>query len=175
MQAIGRKCESKSAPFMPQYLRDMTMRTIKWLQLLALLLVVGGCSRNEPLTQEALEKELAAKQSSFSEGIQEAHSGRGEASPSIEITTEQTPGGEASASETPTTTGAGVSDDLKAPDGSVSAPPSKPSSPYAPLAEETPANSGEGVVVDKQRGDLGIRAPGMPEGYSVPYDRDSDK
>jgi len=149
------------------------MRTIKWLQLLGLLLLLGGCSKNEPLTQEALDKELASKQAGFSEGIKEAHSG-GEA-PAIEMSTEPSTEGETPASESPAAAGTGVNADLKAPDSSAPASASKPGSRYTPLAEEPSEDSEQGIVVDPQRGDLGIRTSGMPEGYSVPYDRDTDK
>lgn len=149
------------------------MRTIKWLQLLGLLLLLGGCSKNEPLTQEALDKELASKQAGFSEGIKEAHTG-GE-TPAIEMTVDQSSEGETPTGETPTAAGAGVNDDLKAPDSSVSASASNSGSSYTPLAEESAGDSEQGIVVDKQRGDLGIRTSGMPEGYSAPYDRDTDK
>lgn len=146
------------------------MRNIKWLQLSVLLLILGGCSRNEPLTQEALEKELAARRAGVSENIQDAHAS-GEEAPTIELGTGQKPEEEAPANEAPAAASPEISDDLKAPDST------KPflSSPPPPLAEESSGDTEQGIVIDKQRGDYGIRTEGMPEGYTVPYDRDTDR
>lgn len=149
----------------------MIMRNIKWLQLLVLMFILGGCSRNEPLTQEALEKELAARRAGVSEGIQDAHASGGEDAPAIELGTGQKPAEESPANETPRTDDTGVSDDLKAPDSTKPFP----GNPSAPPAEEPSGDTEQGIVIDKQRGDYGIRTEGMPEGYTVPYDRDTDR
>lgn len=147
------------------------MRNIKWLQLLVLLFILGGCSKNEPMTQEALQKELAARRAGVSEEIQSTHASGTEESPAIELGTGQKPAEESPANETPGTNDTGVSDDLKAPDSTKPFP----GSPSAPPAEEPSGDTEQGIVIDKQRGDYGIRTEGMPEGYTVPYDRDTDR